>query len=538
MYSLRSLACSFPAPAIAVLTALLSFSSTASANADLEAMLSVGGTAKIATVAVNTDALRVIYQAHQFEPLWPAGARRDRLLTVFGDAAKEGLEAETYLSPTIKQDIAAGPTKANELDVLLTDAVMRYASDLRIGRVDPITADHLWQHSRQTFDAAAFAAQLALADDSLALLADLPPPHEGYRRLRDALAALRVRQAAGGWPSVPAVGKDSIKHGMSDERIPFIRKRLAVTGEFTGTDMDSPILDPELSEAVKRFQSTHGQDPDGVVGHGTAAAMAETVDQRIDQVVASMERWRWMPRQLEPNHVFVNIGGQYLQLITDGTVALQTRVVVGKPTNQTVAFRAAITSITLNPPWNVPDSIATKEILPLLKRNPGYLAANRLQIVGDNSESDGAGIDWHGYSRFPYQLRQTPGTGNSLGVLKFNMPNGNDIYLHDTPSKGLFMRARRAFSHGCVRVQDPLRLAATLIGKDDFTPEKIKQRIADGQTRTVPLAKPLPIYLFYFTAWVDSDGTLQMHDDIYGYDHSIMAQIAKKRQKLVDVAKN
>ncbi len=541
MYSLRSIARSLPTHA-AVFTALLGFSTVAYADAGLEALLSANPPTKVAIADGNGDKLRSIYQTRHFRPLWPAGPRRDRLIAVLGAAGQEGLDAPSYLTAAIKERQAAGEAKANELDMLLTDAAMRYASDLRSGQVDPDQADHLWQHNRPSFDAASFITQMLETDDGLAPLADLAPPYLGYRRLRDTLAALRQTQQAGGWPTVTAVGKDSIKPGMQDERIAMVRKRLAVTGEYTGTDLGSTALDGELSEAIKRFQSRHGLDADGVLGRGTAAAMAVTVDERIEQIIANMERWRWLPRALEPTHLFVNIGGQYLNLVKDGEVVLQTRVVVGKPTHRTVAFRAAVTSVTLNPPWNVPDSIASKEILPELKKNPDYLVENRLRIVGafppDSPESDGIGINWHGYSRFPYQLRQVPGRDNSLGVVKFNMPNANDIYLHDTPSKALFQRARRAFSHGCVRVQDPMRLAATLIGKDDFAPDKIKERIQNGVTQTVQLTKPVPIYLFYFTAWVDADGKLELRDDIYGYDRGISSQLAKKRQKMALMAKS
>lgn len=545
MYSLRSIARSLPCAAL--LAAVLAVPAVAqpsdAAGGGLERLLH-GDTTKVGSQELDAQRLRALYQARQFKQLWPAGARRDRLIEVLAAAAREGLDANAYLTAAIKDRQAAtnGDAKAGEVDALLTDALMRYATDLRSGRVAPDEAEHLWQHNRTAFDAATFVQQLAKADDGLAALDELAPPYAGYQRLRDALAKLRDLKTAGGWPAVPAVGKDSIKPGMEDERLPAVRKRLAVTGEFTGSDLDSTTLDDELTEAVKRFQLRHGLEADGVIGRGTAASMNISVEQRIEQVVANMERWRWLPRKLEPMHVFVNIGGQYLQLVKDGEIVLQTRVVVGKPTHRTVAFKAAISSVTLNPPWNVPDSIASKEILPELKKNPAYLVENRLKIVGafppEAPESEGMGIDWRGYSRFPYQLRQVPGKDNSLGVIKFNMPNSNDIYLHDTPSKHLFQRARRAFSHGCVRVQDPLRLAATLIGKEEFVPDKIKGRIDAGGTQTVQLSKSVPIYLFYFTAWIDSEGMLQLREDIYGYDRGILSQLAKRRQKTALLAKN
>lgn len=538
MYSLRFPTRSFRARAIcatAVIATMVGFSGQCLATPALEALLAGAGPVRVATAEVN-DAVRAVYQARQFEPLWPAGPRRDRLLAVLGDAASEGLDADAYLTPVLRDRLAAGA--ADELDVLLTDAALRYAHDQRVGRIGPDQVDVDWQHARNTFDTVAFVAKLAQSDDQLSPLADLAPPYMGYQRLRHALANMRKLQQAGGWPAIPAVGKDSIRPGMQDDRVPFVRKRLKVTGEYTGTDLEGTTLDDALSHAIMRFQAHHGLDVDGVLGRGTAEAMSMTAEQRVNQLAANLERWRWLPRRLEPQHVVVNIGGQYLELVKDGEVVLQTKVVVGKPDHRTVAFRAAITSVTLNPPWNVPDSIASKEILPELKRNPDYLAHNRLQIVGASAPDSDADIDWHSYSRFPYQLRQTPGVGNSLGVVKFNMPNGNDIYLHDTPSKGLFQRARRAFSHGCVRVQDPVRLAATLIDKEDYAPDKIKDRIKGGNTQTVQLAKPLPIYLFYFTAWVDSDGKLELRDDIYGYDRGISSQMAKLRQKVTQNDKN
>lgn len=546
MYSHRSTA--RPLSAALLLAALLV--APAAANADVTAnsgsaleRLLLTEPAKIGTMTVEAGPLRSLYQARKFAPLWSAGPRRDTLLAVLNAAPRDGLDGYVGAAITERLGAAAGDPKAMELDVLLTDALLRYADDLSQGRVEPDDADHLWQHRRPDVDTAAMVRSLVEGDDLQAALDALAPAYAEYRKLRDVLPRLRDLQKAGGWPQVPEVGKDSIKPGMEHaEVIPAVRKRLTVTGEFTGADKDSPKLDDELSEAVKRFQATHGLDADGVVGRSTAAAMSITIDQRIEQVIANLERWRWLPRKLEPLHLFVNIGGQELRLVKDGQTLLQTRVVVGKPTHRTVAFKAAVSSITLNPPWNVPDSIATKEILPELKRNPDYLVENRLKIVGafpsDTPESEGLGIDWHSYSRFPYQLRQVPGRDNSLGVVKFNMPNANDIYLHDTPSKGLFSRARRAFSHGCVRVQDPVRLAATLIGKEDYTPEKIKQRIDSGQTQTVHLSQPIPIYLFYFTAWVDGDGVLQVRDDIYGYDRGISSQLAKMRQKSVQAAKN
>lgn len=490
-------------------------------------------TVKVGGSELDGDSLRGLYRSRSFQPLWAASEeRRAKLVEMLNEAGRDGLDPAAYNTSAIKARLGAEGDKAAELDLLLTDAALRYGRHLRLGRVGPADAEQDWQHPAQSFDAAAFLLKAA-KDDALAGFDALPPPYAGYAALREVLGKYRELRKGGGWKPVPTAGTP-IKPGMEDDRIPAIRGRLAVTGDYPGADMDSRLLDDELVQAVQRFQARHGLETDGILGRGTINTMNVPVESRIRQIVANMERWRWLPRQLEGRHVAVNIAAQTLEAVDGGKVAMSTRVIVGKPTHKTLSFRATISSVTLNPPWRVPTSIASKEILPELKKNPGYLVANRLKIVGfqpGTPEAEGIGIDWNAHTSFPYLLRQDPGEDNSLGRLKFNMPNGNDIYLHDTPARSLFAKARRAFSHGCVRVEEPLHLAALLINKPDITAETLQEMIGTQETRQVALGKPVPVYLFYFTAWVDGDGVVQFRDDIYGYDRALGGALSRVKEK-------
>lgn len=490
---------------------------------------------KVAGQELSAEPLRNVYVSRGFQPVW-APERREKLLGRIAAAAEEGLDASAYHLAAIKALAGGEGEKAMQLDLLLTDAMLRFGRDMRMGRVDPTEAEQDWQHPRPSFDAAGFFAKLVKDD---AAMDGLAPPYAAYEQLRRALAKFRDLRQAGGWPTV--VGGDSVKPGEDNERIPQVRARLAVTGEYSG-DLGGTVYDEALQQAVKLFQQRHGLEPDAVIGRGTVAAMNVSVDARIAQIAANMERWRWVPRALERRHIAVNIAAAQLQAVEDGKVTMATRVIVGKPTNKTYSFRAVISSVTLNPPWNVPASIATKEILPELRKNPGYLIANRLKIVGGgfapgSPEQDGIGIDWRRYKSFPYQLRQIPGPENSLGRVKFNMPNEHDIYLHDTPSRNLFARSKRTFSHGCVRVQDPVKLAALVLDKPALTPEKLQEMIDQGETQILNLAKPVPIYLFYFSAWVDEDGAIHFRDDVYGYDKALRSALARPKKTAELIAK-
>jgi murein L,D-transpeptidase YcbB/YkuD len=377
---------------------------------------------------------------------------------------------------------------------------------------------------------------LASGKDVGAIADALPPAYAGYHRLKRAMVQYRALAQQGGWTAIP--DGPSIKPGMEDERVPLVRKRLAVTGELDAKHATGKQLDAHLQTALKRFQTRHGIEADGAVGKATLAALNVSAEDRLRQIQANMERWRWMPRALDATHIAVNLPAAHLELVRNGEIQMAMRVVVGDVQHQTPTMQTTMTSVVLNPTWTVPPSIATKEILPKLRKDGRYLAANNMQILDafpeDSAKSQGLGIDWNKFGKFPWRIRQAPGPDNALGQVKFNLSNQDDIYLHDTPKRQYFGRIFRALSHGCVRLERPVALAQALVPSEYV--DKVEGLIAETNTKTLKLDKPLTVYLMYMTAWADEDGTVQFRDDLYGHDGRLKAALKKPRANAAQMA--
>ncbi len=487
---------------------------------------------RIADRELNLVALKAVYAPRGHKPVWNQipPAARSQLLDVLRTADRDGLNPQAFELPAIEARLAdATPGALAEADLLLSDALMRYAAAMRGHRLGADAFDDDWKLRPEPFDARQFLAQAVKGGDPLAAVTQLVPPYAGYVALRDALARYRALAQAGGWPSVPA--GPSLKPGMEDaERVPALRRRLIATGELAADQADGALMDDTLTAAVAAFQARHGLEPDGAVGPKTLAALNVPVSERIHQILANMERWRWLPQTLEPHHIVVNVAGQTMEVVKDGAVALAMRTIVGDREHHTPVFRSKVVSLVINPNWRVPASIATKEILPKLQKDPGYLLANNMRLVGDfPPDSDmayGIGIDWKSMTSFPYSVRQLPGDDNALGQLKFNIPNSDDIYLHDTPNPRLFARADRALSHGCIRLERPEDLALHLL-ETGWDRPKLDKAIADGETQSLILKTRIPVYLLYFTSWAQPDGTTQFREDIYGRDKRLIQALSK-----------
>lgn len=280
---------------------------------------------------------------------------------------------------------------------------------------------------------------------------------------------------------------------------------------------------------MRRFQQRHGLQADGSVGEATLAALNVPVEERIRQIEANMERWRWLPRQLEPRYILVNMAGYELQVIEAEQTVLNMRVIVGRDYRQTPVFTSAMTSLVLNPHWYVPRSIFRDDILPRLRRDPEYLERLGMRLFsslnGNGSEVDAAGVDWAAVdgNSFPYILRQGPGPHNALGRVKFLLPNRYGIFLHDTPDRALFSQPARAFSSGCIRLEDPIELARYVLADEErWSRAGLEAAVAQGRPLGLTLPEPIPVYLVYWTAWVDEAGVLQLRDDIYGRDRRLL----------------
>jgi murein L,D-transpeptidase YcbB/YkuD len=485
------------------------------------------------------EVLASFYEGRACRPAWNSpGARGSgarALLEALRRADLDGLAPEDYHVGTIAallESAAPAPGADVELDLLLTDAFLLYAAHLTRGRVDPASLEPAWNIPARARDLG-YLLRAALDHDTVAeALRLLPPDRADYRILRDALAACRAAAAAGGWPLVP--WGPPLHPGDRGARVGALRRRLEATGDLPKAAAGADLFDAALADGLRGFQRRHGLEPDAVCGARTIAQLNASATVRARQVAANLERLRWLPRAPQARAVTVNIADFRLELLEEGAPPLGLRVIAGRQARRTPFFAGEITSILLNPSWTVPETIAIEDKLPLILEDRDWLAKEHVRVLGRAGkgwrEVDPADVDWMtlGPGRFPYRLRQDPGPWNALGRVKFQIPNPWDIYLHDTPSRSLFDRAERIFSSGCIRVERPLELAARLLAGDRrWSPEALEAAVASGETVAVPLRRPMPVFLLYWTAWVDAGGTLQFRDDVYGRDAALIEALAR-----------
>jgi murein L,D-transpeptidase YcbB/YkuD len=488
-----------------------------------------------------SEALTQVYAARQYSPIWSGAQglneKGNALIRALRDARAEGLEPDDYDLAAIKPRLTpvAAQTLA-ELELLLSDAFLRYADHLRSGRFDPKTADPEWFIYPAPSDSGALLESAANAASLDEVLQHLSPPHRGYVRLRKALAHYRELATKGGWPTLPDGPK--LAQGDRDRRVAILRERLKSTGDLEKDDSRAKeLFDANLASAVRRFQRRHGLHEDGVVGAQTRAILNVPVETRIQQILANMERWRWMPRQLEPRYVVVNMAGFELEVIEHEQPVMSMRVIVGKPYRRTPVFNSTMTHLVFHPYWNIPPRIAVEDILPKLQKDPGYLGTHNIKVyLKQSAEHQALRVNAHELinatrQRFPYKLRQAPGPQNPLGRVKFLLPNPFDVYLHDTPSKELFNKTIRTFSSGCIRLEKPLDLAQYVLqASPKWNRDTIEAAVKSKTTRSIQIPEPIPVYLMYWTAWVDESGQVQFREDIYERDKR-MAEAFKQRSK-------
>ncbi|MFM9859625.1 L,D-transpeptidase family protein [Pseudoxanthobacter sp. M-2] len=464
----------------------------------------------------TATALRDFYAGREFAPAWVEGNRpTDRAragLARLARAGEDGLDATRY---AVAMPAAADPTaRAATLELAISQSFALYAREASAGRTRPATVWALATLKPEAPEADDVLATLAQSRDIAAALDTYNPPHEGYRRLKRALAVIAADKAAVDPEPVPT--GPALKLGMRDPRVEVIRRRLAV-GVVTA---DPTLYDADVRAAVMDFQKAQGLTDDGILGALTVRVLnGGRKKDRTALVLANMERWRWMPRDLGRDHVFVDVPGYELAIVRDGLPRFRTRVVVGAPTTPTPLFSDEIEFIVVNPFWNVPVSIASKEMLPSIQQNPdGYFARRNYEVVVDGRVVPPSSVSWNESTIRRVRIRQRPGDGNALGNLKFMFPNEHAVYLHDTPSKALFDKPVRAFSHGCVRVENPLAFADALLeGHSKWNGERLRKMIGGREAR-VDLTEPMPVHLAYFTAVATSDGTLALRGDPYGLD--------------------
>jgi murein L,D-transpeptidase YcbB/YkuD len=490
-----------------------------------------------------SDQVSKFYGLQNYQPIWSHNSevlpQAHTLMSMIKGSENEGLQPSDYHMEEINislNEIQNSKDSLNsqmlaKFDLLLTDALILYVSHLINGRIDPEGVDFSWLKSHNKVD---FTKILSLSHDSNQFqdaISNYQNPL--YIRLRKALIKYKIIEANGGWPSIPPGPK--IEKGQSGERVNLLRKRLIISGDLDAESTDKfDTYDKILENAVRKFQRRHGLAEDGIVGPDTLTELNVPVEKRIEQIKINMERYRWLPQNIGPRYIQVNIPSFHLDVIQNGKTVLAMPVVVGKPYWNTPLFSANMTYIILNPYWNIPRSIALEETLPKIHADPEYLSKRNIRVLqgwtDGSTEVDPSTIDWSqvNNNNLKYRFRQNPGPSNPLGHIKFMLPNHYNVYLHDTSQKNLFRKQRRDFSHGCIRIENPLGLAEyVLSGEPGWTKERIESEIRKGKSQSIVLPDPTPVFLVYFTAWVDDQEEIQFRHDVYGRDEALYQSLRR-----------
>ncbi|MEM8872488.1 MAG: L,D-transpeptidase family protein [Pseudomonadota bacterium] len=457
-----------------------------------------------------------VYAFHNFEPIW-GDTKSAVLLAALRSARSHGLPVERY-APAKLAGLTATEEAYHEREIALSMAFLTYARDVNSGLLEPRSVDRDIVVSPKRPNPEALLEGMAETKTPMDYLQALAPTHNHYTDLLEERARLEVLIASGGWGEPVAAG-GTLRPGDVDPRVSSLRTRISA---MTGSDLgDEDVYDDGLVEAIKALQLRHGLNDDAVIGPRTLGAINIQPEQRLQQVLVNLERQRWLNYERGARHIYVNQADYSVQVIDHGKTVYTSRVVIGKNRHRTQEFNDTMTHMVVNPTWHVPRSIATEEMLPKLKRNPGALGRSMQIMTRAGTRVNPQLVDFSQFNRsnFPFIVKQRPGGGNALGRVKFMFPNEFNIYLHDTPAKSLFSRDARAYSHGCVRVQKPFELAEVLLAPQSDDPMgTFKSYLNTGRERYVNLEVPVPVYLTYQSAWIDDAGVPQYRDDVYGRD--------------------
>ena len=496
-------------------------------------------------------ALAEYYSVSNHRPLWVD----DNGLTARGKAVKSeiakaddyGLRASDYELPDLSGLNSSAPDAIATLadaEIKISAAVVKYAKDARGGRINPQSLSKNLDPSLFLPKPAEVISLIAIRSDPAGYLRSFQPTHPQFDALRKALIAERggnIKPQTSGPEEVVIPNGPLLKHGVKHAHVALLRKRLEAPAK---EGADEALFDEDLREAVREFQRARGGKADGMVGSGTrrmlngqAAAPQVSGQKKIDLLLVNMERYRWLPQHLGSFYVNVNIPEFKVRVFKDDAPIHETRVIVGKTRTQTPVFSDEMEEIVFRPNWFVPNSIKTNEIAPYLRRGGGFfgggwdtsiLKRQGLRIRGvSGRDIDPDTIDWSQSDIRRYEVYQPPGPRNVLGLVKFRFPNHHDVYLHDTTQKHLFASAVRAHSHGCVRVQNPDQLATILLGQDqDWTAARVNSAMHGGiNANKIDIKNRIPVYMTYFTAVVDENGSLKQFRDLYGHDRRMVAAL-------------
>lgn len=476
----------------------------------------------------NTDLLAHLYRGRAHAPVWssdgPLAGQFTDLVAAIEESARHGLNPKTYHLPTLEElHGKSGPGDSTALELLASDAFISQARHRAAGAVAPRDLDPDWHLPAPEADPLGLLDQgIDGADTVRNLLEALWPDSREYRALVDQRARIL---ALGDVEVVQVPAGPLLRPGQSHERVVSLKERLLGPGDHT------PLFDDELRTAVLAFQRAAGLETDGIVGPGTLEVMNASRFSWIDRIDANLERWRWLPMDEPDTYLRVNIASFMLRVIQGGEDVLTMDVIVGRPYRRTPVFAETIKYMVFNPFWNLPFSIAVRDKLPDLKRDPTALAAQGYEVrpAGQDQFMPVTDFDWSGVERgnFRHLLRQRPGPHNALGRIKFMLPNPHAVYLHDTPARDLFSKQERGFSSGCIRLSQPLDLAAWILRNDGRSEAagRVQEIVDSASTSVIYLQTPLPAYMVYFTAFTDDSGTVVFRRDLYQRDAAVVAAL-------------
>jgi murein L,D-transpeptidase YcbB/YkuD len=476
-----------------------------------------------------------VYRTAGFKPVWTTTDGLDQrgrdVLAVLARSADEALEPTDYLPPVLgsftdSPSIFKGDTvRLARLDLGLTAAALKYARHISGGRLIPNRLTKYNDISPETVDPAAAIKVLAWSPFALEYLNSLEPTHPAFALLKAELAKKRALLHVAESEAIPPGTR--VQPGDADDRLSLVRHHLERLGYLTPKRAPrkdragSPVLDREMMEALKVFQTEAQLKSWGGLDQATVSALNDRTEERsITKLIYNIERLRWLPKDLGRKYVFVNQAAYQLQIIDNGSEVWRTKVIIGKPSTQTVAFHDRMESVVFNPSWGVPPSIIRKEMLPILRRDPSYLDRLGYRVIARNGQIvRSSSVSWSAYDNgVPYSIQQPPSDDNALGEIKFVFPNSHSIYFHDTPARSLFDRSARAFSHGCVRVENPRIFAEALLG---LSAEEVAKRIDSGRSQSAKVKGDIKVHITYFTAWPDQNGKIIYYDDVYGRDQQM-----------------
>ncbi len=523
------------------------------------------GATPVRVTKAQRKAITTLYQDRGFTALWTSmdglEAKARALLTVLQKASEEGFDGDVYRLPVVAEQGSIDAVESDlaamaRFDIELTALALRYAANASGGMITPNRLSGYHDLKPPKLAAGTALRRLTQSERPDRYLMSLHPRHPAYAALRRALAdATQKVEVADVQETIP--DGPTLRPGTTDYRVGLVRARLITLGhldagdpqgqdasiEPTGQELPvaasseavvqddydeaDNLYDQQMVGAVRAFQREAGLRPDALIGPATLRAFngerQESFD-KAERLRLNMERLRWLPRDFGRRHVFVNQASYKLQVVDNGRTVWRSKVIVGKPKNQTSFFSDEMETVVFNPYWGVPQSIIVNEMLPKLQNDPGYLDRQGYEVISSSGRKISSyNVDWWSYyDKVPVGVRQPPGRRNALGEVKFLFPNKHAIYLHDTPTKKLFERGQRAFSHGCVRVQNPRELAKAVLGWGD---SKVAQTIATGRNTKVPLTSKFKVHLTYFTAWPGADGSVDYMRDVYGRDSRLISAV-------------